>query len=343
MSGQMVSPSELDLLLTAHQAFEKTSLGSGISPFLYLLEPTETERILQFFTERIGLPGEIIVRENTPGDAFHLISSGQVAVIKGNFQTPTILGFYGAGNIIGEMALLENEPRSASVIALTPVRLFSLGSDRFSQFINENPDIGLNMMRVLSSRLRQADEERSQQITSEKSLAHQVIELRQQVIRDPLTGLFNRRYLQETLENEFSRARRENMTISILIMDVDHFKEINDTCGHPAGDIILQEIGKLLLECFRMEDIVCRYGGDEFVVVMPGTGAAPACERAERIRSTFAAQHISFEGHELNASLSIGAATYPNHGSGAEEVLSKADQALYQAKQTGRNQVVCAG
>jgi diguanylate cyclase (GGDEF)-like protein len=340
MQIQSISSAELDLLLKAQQAFEEGSPSPCTSPFLYLLEPAEKERMLQFFTERVGLPGEIVVQENTAGDAIHLICSGHMAVVKGDFRTPTILGFRGAGDIIGEMALLENGPRSASVIALTPIRLLSLSSDKFNQFLNENPAMGLNIMRVLSARLRQAGEERSQQKTSEKELSHQMVELREQAIRDPLTGLFNRRYLQETLEREFSRARRENLAISILIMDIDHFKQINDTFGHQAGDYILQKFGKLLQECVRLEDIVCRYGGDEFVVVMPNANVAAACERAEQIRITFHAQCISFEDHELHATLSLGTAAYPKHGSSAEEVLSNADQALYQAKQAGRNQTV---
>jgi diguanylate cyclase (GGDEF)-like protein len=339
MQIQSISPSELDLLLKAYQAFEKITPSPCTTPFLYLLEPTEKERMLQFFTERVGMPGEIVVQENTAGDAIHLICSGRMAVVKGDFQAPIILGFRGAGDIIGEMALLENGPRSASVVALTPIRLLSLSSDKFNQFLNENPAMGLNIMRVLSSRLRQAGEERSQQKTSDKDLSHQVVELREQAIRDPLTGIFNRRYLQEILEKEFARARRENLTISILIMDIDHFKQINDTFGHRAGDYILQEFGKLLQECVRLEDIVCRYGGDEFVVVMPGANLTAACERAEQIRITFHAWCISFEGHELHNTLSLGAAAYPNHGTSAEEVLSSADQALYLAKQNGRNQI----
>jgi diguanylate cyclase (GGDEF)-like protein len=228
------------------------------------------------------------------------------------------------------------------VVALTPVRLLTMGSDQFSEFLSENPAIGLNLMRVLSSRLRQSGEERSQLRSSEKTLTHQVLELREQSIRDPLTGLYNRRHLQETLDKEFALARRENQVVSILIMDVDRFKQINDTYGHPAGDFLLQEFGKLLQECVRQEDIVCRYGGDEFVTVMPGANFPVACERAEQIRLAFNHLNLHYEGQLLEATLSLGVATAPLHGSSAEEVLSKADQALYMAKQGGRNQMVLA-
>jgi diguanylate cyclase (GGDEF)-like protein len=338
MYKQTISPSELAMLLAAYRAFEKLPAPSGVSPFLYLLEPAEKERMLRFFTERVAQPGEIIVQEDTPGDAIHLISSGQTAVIKGGFPNPTILGFRGAGEIIGEMAVLENSARFASVIALTPLRLLSLSSEKFDQFIGENPDISRKIMRVLSSRLRQAGEEK----TSEQFLSHQVDELREQAVRDVLTGLFNRRYLEETLQREFSRARRENLAVSILIMDVDHFKHINDTYGHQAGDYVLQEFGRLLQECVRLEDIVCRFGGDEFVVVMPGASAEVARERGERIRASFDALFLTFEGHAIGATLSMGAATLPAHGAGADEVLAMADQALYQAKQAGRNRVMVA-
>jgi diguanylate cyclase (GGDEF)-like protein len=165
-------------------------------------------------------------------------------------------------------------------------------------------------------------------------------ELREQAVRDPLTGLFNRRYLKETLDREVSRAKREDLSIGIMIMDIDEFKNVNDKFGHSAGDIMLQATGNLLRANIRAEDIVCRYGGEEFVIVMPGASLQIAYERAELIRVKFEQMWVPYDGDLLHATISLGVAAYPIHGSDGEDALIRADRALYQAKEEGRNRVV---
>ncbi len=164
-------------------------------------------------------------------------------------------------------------------------------------------------------------------------------ELREQAIRDPLTGLFNRRYLQEHLEQEVSRAERENTPISILIMDIDYFKRFNDTYGHKAGDQMLKGLSFLLQREIRKSDTVCRYGGEEFLVVMSNVSLKDAAIRAELLRSEFEQLQVTFEGVSLQATISIGVASYPEHGSVIGNVIQRADMALYAAKSAGRNQV----
>ncbi|AWN22273.1 hypothetical protein DKM44_02665 [Deinococcus irradiatisoli] len=167
--------------------------------------------------------------------------------------------------------------------------------------------------------------------------------LRQQSIRDPLTGLFNRRYLDETFERELQRAVRHGQALAVLMLDVDHFKRFNDTYGHDAGDLVLTSLGRLLREQFRTEDIVCRYGGEEFAVVMPGAELASALLRAEGLRRAAAALSVTSAGTVLNGiTLSIGVSAYPLHGDEPGQLLTLADQALYRAKQTGRNRVIAA-
>jgi diguanylate cyclase (GGDEF)-like protein/PAS domain S-box-containing protein len=164
--------------------------------------------------------------------------------------------------------------------------------------------------------------------------------LREQSMRDHLTGLFNRRYLEETLERELFRASRKNLSVGIIIMDVDHFKRFNDTYGHAAGDAILQKLGTLLLGCVRREDIPTRYGGDEFVVVLPDASRKVTCGRAERICED--ARHITilYKARALEKlTLSLGIAVFPQDGSSSAAVLQVADQALYRAKHEGRDQV----
>jgi diguanylate cyclase (GGDEF)-like protein/PAS domain S-box-containing protein len=168
-------------------------------------------------------------------------------------------------------------------------------------------------------------------------------QLREQATRDPLTGLYNRRYLDETLRRELDRAGREGNPLSILMVDVDHFKRLNDTYGHPAGDEVLRTLGRLLQHHARSSDIPCRYGGEEFVVVLPDMPLEAARKRAELVRQDFADVRIAFGGAELVATLSIGVSGYPGHGNTADELIRAADLALYEAKQSGRNRVCYAG
>jgi len=167
--------------------------------------------------------------------------------------------------------------------------------------------------------------------------------LRQQSIRDPLTGLFNRRYLEETLAIEIERARRNNVPFSIIMLDLDHFKRFNDTHGHEAGDAVLQALGSFLHRNVRGGDIACRYGGEEFTLVLPGTSLEVAQQRVEQLCEGIRVLNIDFKNQILGPlTLSIGIATFPNHGDSGEMVLQAADAALYQAKSEGRDRVVVA-
>ncbi len=168
--------------------------------------------------------------------------------------------------------------------------------------------------------------------------------LRELSVRDHLTGLFNRRYMEETLERELLRAARRQIPVGIIMLDVDDFKQFNDTYGHLAGDSILRELGDLLRRHIRAEDIPCRYGGDEFILVLPDTLLEVTRERAELICAS--AKHFKprFDERTLEEiTFSLGVATFPEHGSTGAAILRAADQALYCAKHAGRGRVVVAG
>jgi diguanylate cyclase (GGDEF)-like protein/PAS domain S-box-containing protein len=185
--------------------------------------------------------------------------------------------------------------------------------------------------------LQKAHRELKARFQQIKQLQEQLLE---QLIRDPLTGLFNRRYLQETLDREFARASREKKPVSLIMMDIDHFKRINDSYGHRAGDKVLAELGQLLANNIRTEDIPCRYGGEEFVIVMPGAPLDIASERAEQIRLNVHNMCVSYRNQPIQITMSLGVAAYPIHGNNSDAVLIRADRALYHAKQNGRNRVV---
>jgi diguanylate cyclase (GGDEF)-like protein/PAS domain S-box-containing protein len=167
--------------------------------------------------------------------------------------------------------------------------------------------------------------------------------LRSQSIKDPLTGLYNRRYLEEMMEKETRRAVRAEQGLGVLMLDLDHFKKFNDTYGHDAGDAVLRETASFLLKSVRTEDIVCRFGGEEFVVILPVAGLKTTQARAERIRTKLRELSVMHQGQSLGTiTVSVGVAELPEHGTTSKELLEAADAALYRAKREGRDRVVVA-
>lgn len=168
--------------------------------------------------------------------------------------------------------------------------------------------------------------------------------LRQQAIRDPLTNLFNRRYMEEMLEREVSRAIRKKSSLGIIFIDIDHFKHFNDQYGHDAGDRVLREFGKFLKYQIRKEDIVCRYGGEEFIVILPDAPVEAVCQHAEEIRLGGKQISVTLQDHQNHQSitLSLGVSVFPQNGQTVEALLRSADIALYQAKQDGRDRFILA-
>lgn len=203
--------------------------------------------------------------------------------------------------------------------------------------------------------LRKADPEPKEQLQTVAQFATTVSEamamalanlklretLRNQAIRDGLTGLFNRRYLEETMERELSRGKRQGNPLGVIMLDLDHFKEYNDTYGHNAGDELLVAMGQLIQDQVRREDIACRYGGEEFLLIMPGAPLEIALERANELNLSI--KHLHKNSPSLKPiTISAGVAIFPDHGSNSKDVVRAADAALYRAKEEGRDRVVVA-
>ncbi len=167
--------------------------------------------------------------------------------------------------------------------------------------------------------------------------------LRTQAIRDQLTGLHNRRYMEETLTRELARATRNRTPLGLIIFDVDHFKKYNDTHGHAGGDALLRALGTLAAVSFRSSDVVCRYGGEEFVAILPDSPLAGTLARAEVLRTAAKQLVVNLRGEPLGSvSISLGVAEFPRHARDGEALLSAADEALYRSKRDGRDRVTAA-
>lgn len=178
---------------------------------------------------------------------------------------------------------------------------------------------------ILANSIIQSD---MKQIESQASrLALNEMRLQELSIRDHLTNLFNRRYLEEILEREIQRASRKQVSLGIIMVDVDKFKRINDTLGHAAGDAVLRELGRFIVEKFRRSDVACRYGGDEFVIILPEASREAIEERAEQLRKGVKSLVLP-----VPITISLGTAVFPDHGIDSDTLLESADVALYQAK-----------
>ncbi len=171
-------------------------------------------------------------------------------------------------------------------------------------------------------------------------LFDEVTTLRKQVVTDPLTGLFNVRHFRKSLEHELERTRRTGMTTALIMVDLDHFKNINDTWGHESGNQVLQTVAQLLQDQTRKLDICCSYGGEEFAVILPSTELMLARQVAERCLNSLRETVIPLDETDLQVTASIGVAVADNSAQTAESLIENADECMYEAKRGGRNQVV---
>ncbi|SPE27301.1 Response regulator receiver modulated diguanylate cyclase (modular protein) [Candidatus Sulfotelmatomonas gaucii] len=178
-------------------------------------------------------------------------------------------------------------------------------------------------------------------LTRQDSLISSREQLRDQASRDSLTGVSNRRAILEFLEEELVRAGRNVQSTGVLMLDLDHFKRVNDALGHPAGDLVLQQVVRRLSSMLRAHDRLGRYGGEEFMIVVPAVDQAGLCELTERIRAAVDAEPFHAEANEIQVTLSIGAAISKSGDRSSTKLIATADEALYKAKNLGRNRVVC--
>jgi diguanylate cyclase (GGDEF)-like protein/PAS domain S-box-containing protein len=180
-------------------------------------------------------------------------------------------------------------------------------------------------------------ENRLQAVVQEKSVLQELATL------DPLTGLYNRRFLDDAIMREISRSEREEKQFAVIMLDLDHFKNVNDQYGHAAGDEVLKTLAMLMKKASRESDLICRFGGEEFVAIMPNMSAIQARDRVETWRRQLEETTVIYGDSRIQITLSAGIAIFPLHGRSGEELITRADEMLYRSKQQGRNRISVMG
>jgi len=274
--------------------------------------------------------GEHLLKKDQENSSMFLILSGSLEVyIDDNAKKPVMT--LAAGETVGEMSIIDQSPICADVIAKEKTDLVEVDEETFWRLTRASHEFSINLLRLLAARIRfsncnlhKSNEEKSR--------------FEKQAIIDGLTGLRNRHWMQQTLPRMFSRFRRSNRPISLMMVDVDHFKNYNDRYGHAAGDLVLREVSKAMCDRLRPTDRAVRYGGEEFLVILPDTGLDGAVAAAERQRKMIEGFSIQTpEGKSLPpVTISIGVAQL-NGDENASTLISRVDRALYRAKENGRN------
>jgi len=293
-------------------------------PLFKDLDPIALEQLAEALQTQTYPDAADIVVASEPGHSMFLILSGTVQVLYPARSADFELARLGEGDFFGEMALLNSKPRSATVRTTEPVQVLVLERDDFHKIITEAPQVALKLLEVMSARVRNADE--------------QISGLSDKAMRDVLTGLLNRRAFHERLLEETDRARRYGDLFSLILLDVDHFKTVNDTFGHDVGDEVLSWLGRILTEHTRAADAPFRVGGEEFAILAPATDAEVARSAAGRMVDIVAEAKPPVE-FDMRITLSAGYASCPEHANQAPKLFTLADQALLKAKTEGKNRV----
>jgi diguanylate cyclase (GGDEF)-like protein len=300
-----------------------TDLFTRVSLF-HALAPEDLRRIADAARPVDFGTGEDVVEAGDLSTSLFIVIEGSLQVLYAGRNAGVELALLGPGDFFGEMALLNTHPRSTTVRAQTAVRVLQLEREAFQKLVQESPRIAIHILEILSLRIRTADE--------------QVGGLSDQAQRDPLTRLLNRRALQERLAEECDRYRRYGSQFSLILIDPDRFRDINELFGQGTGDATLAWVGRLLMEHTRESDVAFRVGGEEFGVLCPGTVGEDALYIAQRMVELVAQARppVTFD---LKVTVSAGLAVCPAHGLRGEDLILAAEKALLQAKSDGRNRV----
>lgn len=280
--------------------------------------------------------GETVIKAGETGGCMFVVQSGEAQIL----HEGVALDVVGPGGVVGEMALVDGSLRSATVVARTDLQLMPISKSDFELLIRRHPDFGIYVMKVMSLRLRLMNIRLGTAMDDISAREEMERELREMAILDPLTGVVNRQHFTDMAAQEIERARRHGRDLAVVMLDVDHFKSVNDTHGHACGDEALRTIVASVEPELRTTDVFARMGGEEFAILLPETSLEYAAAIGERIRASIAKQTLAWDGKDFGVTASIGVAAWAPGETVIEPALARADRALYAAKDGGRNRVV---
>ncbi|MEX2442678.1 MAG: GGDEF domain-containing protein [Alkalispirochaeta sp.] len=286
--------------------------------------------------------GHVLFSQGDPGDALYIVRSGSIEIaVRTGPQEEVPVATLQQGDFLGEMSIFDHAPRSATCRARESSAVLRLDEADFSSLIAAEPTAAISIMyRMLAITAERLDN--TSVLLSE--MVQWGEEARRRAFTDDLTGLYNRRFLDQNLDDQLARADQEGTSLTVVMMDLDHFTTINEEHGHEVGDQLIAAVTPAITGAFRSTDILVRYGGDEFTFVLPATTPTEAQPLCDALRD--AVGHVSFlrerGGSTTTVTCSQGIAAFPEHGRTATTLRERADHALYLAKERGRNRAEIA-
>jgi diguanylate cyclase (GGDEF)-like protein len=316
---------------SAHKKVETTLAQLQGSKLLRGESPQQLNWLLEHSEVHTVPPGEVVLDPKQDNDTLYLVLEGRVQV-RLDWQGHEALAYLGAGHCVGEMSIIDGRRPSAIVVTDTACKLLLIRADSLWEFVERSTVTARNLLYILSSRVRKDNlvifESRQQQRISERN-----------AVQDPLTGLYNRRWLEQSLPRLLQRALQDGDTLCLLMIDIDHFKRYNDEHGHSAGDAVLCMLAEILSSQIRPTDTVVRLGGEEFLVMLPDTFITDARIIAERLCEQVRKTGSKQTGLNLPPlTISVGLACSTD-APDATQLINLADEAMYRAKQRGRDRV----
>ena len=277
-------------------------------------------------------PGDVLLTMGQANRSMFMILDGKLSVHLDGPQSEPV-AMLDTGQTVGELSVMEGVPASAFVVAAEPSRLLELDETRFWNLVNASHDFTINLMTLLAQRLRANNSTVSTNIRLQR-------EYKRNASIDGLTGLYNRRWIDEALPRFVQRYGRGAQSLCVLMCDIDHFKTVNDTFGHPAGDQVIVAVANALRARLRPTDLVSRYGGEEFLIILPDTDRDQGRLVADRVRQAVAECELAIEGSPAltTVTISLGGACLVA-GQSMADLVATADKALYASKHDGRNRV----